>query len=97
MSTKTRKERLMTEEEIDAIVVAQAEDESAWEEPVHVEVKPASLSLPPALAARAAFLARLHRQKDIENWLRHIIEERVEIEEAAFASAKRQLTAKEGA
>lgn len=81
----------LSEEEIDRIVVAQADDDSAWEEPVHVRQKPTSVSLPAELAARAAFLARLHRITNVEEWLRRIIRERVELEEAAFVGAKREL------
>jgi len=83
--------------EIDSIVVAQADDDSAWEEPVHVHrQKLASLSIPAALAARAAFLARLHRQPGIDEWLTHIIQERIELEEAAFVGAKRAFATKDG-
>ena len=45
-------------------------------------------------AARVAFLARLHRKASAEEWLRHIIRERVEIEEAAFVGAKQDLAAR---
>jgi len=80
-------------EEIDKIVVAQANDDSAWEKPIHVRrKKSASLSIPAELAARAAFLARLHRHTSTEQWLTSIIQERVELEEAAFARVKRELT-----
>jgi hypothetical protein len=81
-----------TEKEIDQIVVAQADDETAWAEPIHVHrAAPASLTLPATLAARAAFLAKLHRQASVEQWLAHIIEERIELEEAAFYGAKQEL------
>ena len=97
MKTKGRVKRQLSEAEIDSIVVAQANDESAWEKPVHVRRKKATtLSIPAELAARAAFLARLHRESSIEEWLTHIIQERVELEEAAFAGAKRELVAKGG-
>jgi len=36
----------------------------------------------------------LHRKTSAEEWLRHIIRERVELEEAAFAGAKHDLAAK---
>ena len=87
----------LSQEEIDNIVVAQADDDSAWEKPIRVRrKKPASLSIPAELAARATFLARLHRQPSTEEWLTHIIQERVELEEAAFVGAKRDLTTKSG-
>ncbi|MBM3335062.1 hypothetical protein FJY63_10420 [Candidatus Sumerlaeota bacterium] len=78
--------------EIDRIVTAQANDDSPWEKPVRVRRRQrASLSLPDDLAARASFLARLHRKARVEQWLTHIIQERIELEEAAFAGAKHDL------
>jgi fructose-1-phosphate kinase PfkB-like protein len=60
-----------SEEEIDKIVVSQADDDSAWEKPIQVrKAKPISLSVPAELAARAAFLARLHREASVEEWLK---------------------------
>ncbi|MFH1905858.1 MAG: hypothetical protein ABIL11_00490 [Chloroflexota bacterium] len=53
-----------------------------------------SESIPPDLAARAAFLARLHRKTSVEEWLTRIIQERIELEEAAFTGAKQELTTK---
>jgi len=51
----------MTKEEIDSIMISQADDESAWEVPVKVcKSKSTSVALPSDLAARAAFFARLH-------------------------------------
>jgi hypothetical protein len=95
MSTKGKAKKKLSEKDIDRLVVAQAKNDSAWEKPVRVRrTKPASLSIPPDLAARAAFLARLHRKASAEEWLRHIIRERVELEEAAFVGAKHDLAAK---
>ena len=77
---------------IDRIVIAQTNDESEWEEPVQVHLdRPAAVSTPAELAARAAFLARLHRKSSVEEWVTHIIQERVDLEDAAFAGAKREL------
>ena len=91
MSTKDKTKKL-SEQEIDQIVVAQANEDSAWEKPVRVRrTKPASLSIPADLAARAAFLAQLHRTKNVEEWLTHVIQERVELEEAAFVGVKQDL------
>ncbi len=86
--------RKLDQEEIDRIVTEQAGDSSAWEKPIRVHRQRAKLSIPAELAARAAFLARLHRQPNIEEWLERIIRERVEIEEAAFGGAKRELGTK---
>lgn len=95
MSTKGKAKKKLSEKDIDQLVVAQANDDSAWEKPTRVRrTKPASLSIPADLAARAAFLARLHRKTSAEEWLRHIIQERVELEEAAFVGAKHDLAAK---
>jgi hypothetical protein len=53
--------------------------------------KPASLSLPGELAARAAFLAKLHLEAGIDQWVERVVRERVEIEEFAFKEAKKNL------
>lgn len=85
----------LSEVEIDELVEAQADDDSAWEEAVQVrKSKPAALSLPSELAARAAFFARLHGAARVEEWLTHVIQERIRFEEAAFAEVKRDLMAK---
>lgn len=87
--------KFKTEEEIDRIVIAQADDESAWGAPVKVsKSKSTSLALPSDLAARMAFFARLHREASLENWLKRVIQERLDIEEAAFAGFKKELVAK---
>lgn len=97
MSTKGKTKRNLSEREIDEVVVAQAGDDSAWEKPIRVRrTRPASLSIPADLAARAAFLAQLHRTKSVEEWLTHIIQERIELEEAAFIGVKQDLAAKAG-
>jgi len=93
---KSTKKQL-TEEEIDNIVESQAEDESAWEKPIQVrKARWASLSIPAELAARAAFLAKLHREKNVEEWLTRVIKERVELEEVAFNEAKREMSLRNG-
>jgi hypothetical protein len=97
MSTKSKANQHLSEAEIDQIVVTQADDDSAWDKPVRVRrAKPASLSIPAELAARAAFLARLHRTANVEEWLTHVIQERIELEEAAFIGAKHDLAAGRG-
>jgi len=97
MSTKDKTKKKLSEQEIDQIVTAQANDDSAWEKPIRVRrTKPASLSIPANLAARAAFLAQLHRTKNVDDWLTHIIQERIELEEAAFIGVKQDLAAKAG-
>lgn len=96
MSTNERS-KILSEEEIDALVEAQADDDSAWDESVGVHrTESASVSLPSDLAARAAFFARLHRETNFEDWLRRVIQERLDLEEAAFATLKRELATKNG-
>jgi hypothetical protein len=83
----------MTEKNIDNLVVAQAGNDPAWEAPVQVRRgEPGTISIPAALAARAAFLAQVHRASGVEEWLTRVIRERIELEEVAFAAAKRDLT-----
>jgi len=92
MNARDKAKRKPSEREIDRMVVAQADDESAWEKPIRLRrAKSASLSIPADLAARAAFLARLHRKATVDEWLTHVIQERVEVEEAAFVGVRREL------
>lgn len=92
-TTKKKRAVRLDQEGIDRLVVSQANDESAWEAPIQVKrSKPAALSLPGELAARAAFLARLHREAGIEKWVERVVRERVEIEEFAFTETKKKLT-----
>ena len=92
---QTRKQ--LTEADIDKLVESHASDDLAWEKPILARrAKQASLSIPAELAARAAFLAKLHREKNIEEWLRKVIKERVELEEVAFNTAKREMSLRNG-
>ena len=80
----------LTEDQIDDAVVAQADEDSAWEKIVSVRrSKSTSVSIPTDLAARAAFLAKLHRERRVDAWVERIVRERVEIEESAFTAAKK--------
>jgi hypothetical protein len=80
----------LSEEEIDEIVIAHADDESAWEEPVRVSPpKSMSLDIPSDLVVRAARRARVTRAAGVGDWLRRIVRERIELEEAAFAQSQR--------
>lgn len=91
MKATKKRTRPLAEEEIDALVVSQSEDDSAWEAPMQVKRKPASLSISGELAARAAFLARLHREAGVDQWVERVLRERVELEESAFNEAKKKL------
>ncbi|MFL6231955.1 MAG: hypothetical protein ACJ76N_02360 [Thermoanaerobaculia bacterium] len=87
----SKKRQALSRDEIDDIVIRQAEDDSAWEEPVHANRSvDEEFFLPAELAARASFLARLHKSR-VEEWLTRVIQERVELEEASFVEAKRAL------
>ena len=96
-SKKKFRRKQLSEPEIDQIVESQAEDDAAWQKPIKVRrAKLMSLSLPADLAARAAFLARLHREKNVDEWLARIIKERLELEEVAFGKAKREMSLRNG-
>jgi hypothetical protein len=80
MKQKSIKKKV-SENEIDEIVVEQAENDLAWETPIQVrKKKSAFFSIPPHLASRVAFLARLHRETDVEEWFIRIIQERIRLE-----------------
>ena len=82
----------LTQDQVDRVVTAQADDDRAWQKAIVVRrPKSASLSVPAELAARAAFLARLHRETRVDKWVERIVRERVEIEESAFTAAKKTL------
>jgi len=92
-----RKKKRVSEKEIDRIVESEADTDSAWDKPVQVRKgKAASLPIPADLAVRAAFLAKLHKERNTEDWLNRIIKERVELEEVAFTQAKREMLLKTG-
>jgi hypothetical protein len=77
---------------VDRVAISRAAEDSAWEAPIRVKRSaPASLSISGELAARAAFLARLHRETGVDKWIERVVRERVELEELAFARAKMEL------
>jgi hypothetical protein len=89
---KDKKTRKLGQEEIDRLVTSQAADDLAWDASIRVKrSKSASLSIPGELAARAAFLARLHREAGVDKWVERVVRERVELEELAFTEAKKTL------
>ncbi|MCX5843589.1 MAG: hypothetical protein NT022_07550 [Deltaproteobacteria bacterium] len=92
---RQKNKRSLSDKEIDSIVIAQADNDSAWERPSHIRrKKPTAVALASELAARAAFFARLHREANVEDWLTRIIQERVDLEEAAYVALKRDLSSK---
>ena len=89
--------KIISEKEIDQRVIDQADDESAWEAAVNVKKsKSTTIKLPADLTSRAAFFARLHRDGTLDNWLIRVIQERLDIEEAAFSGFKKELDSKNG-
>jgi hypothetical protein len=92
MRKQSRKPAASHEEKIDQIVTAQAGLDSVWTPSIKVKrFKAASLSIPGELAARASFLAKLHREKAVGKWVERVLRERIELEEFAFAEAKKKL------
>ncbi len=95
MTKDSTKKSSLSEEEVDNIIESQADDDEAWDTPIEVSGKQyASLSIPLNLATRAAFLAKLHKERDVEEWLRRVIKERIELEESAFIEFKRVFASK---
>ena len=89
------KTSFLPEQEVDDIVVSQADDDAAWDKPIQVrQAKVENLSLSSELATRAAFFARLHHEISVKAWLERIIEERLDLEEAAFADLKREMASR---
>jgi hypothetical protein len=87
---RTRKPKKLSKCEIDDLVVAKSENLSAWTKPLQVKrALPESLMIPQEVALRAAFFSRLHRSKNLHEWLTRIIEERLDMEEAAYQELKR--------
>lgn len=98
MSKEPTRTKRLSEQQVDDLVIKEAGDDSAWEAPV--KVRPSmrtSFSLSGDLAARAAFLARIHHTKRVDEWLTKVIRERIELEEVAFAQAKREISENSGA
>ena len=96
MASMKKKTARKTEKEIDAEVIAGAGDDSQWDKPVRVRrSKSEAVSIPAEVASRAAFFARLHREPSLEHWIKKVIAERIDIEEAAFAATKRDLAVNE--
>ena len=95
MKTTKHAKKPYSQEEIDHMVVAQVDDDSAWEPSILVQpTPPISVSLPGELAARAVFMARLHRTTSVEEWVVHIIQERLDMEESIYGEVKRDFIPK---
>jgi hypothetical protein len=90
MRKKTRPQPL-TEAMLDEQVIAQADDDQAWTKPVRVrKANPAAISLLPRQAEQAAYFARLHHERDLNAWIRRVVQERLDWEQASLTMVKRR-------
>jgi hypothetical protein len=81
----------LSDEEIDNIVIQQLEDDLLWDSPIYVrKAKSFFLSIPFEIAERAIFFAKVHKERGIEEWLKRIIRERIEMEESVFNAIKHE-------
>ena len=86
-----RKEKL-TEQEIDEIVIGEANDMTKWEEPISVEPSGAiSIRLSPDTIKKANYFAKLHKYRGYQTWLKRIIEDRIKTEEEILRELKQRL------
>ncbi len=84
-----------SQDQIDDIVAAHADDATAWEDPIHIERMPGTVALSGELLARVAFFARLHGVADVDEWVAQIIQERLGLEQAIYVGMKRTGAQKE--
>ena len=89
---KKKKTAKISEAVIDELVASEGDDNLAWEPPIRVNRPKATwVSISGELAARAAFLASLHRETGLDGWVERVLRERVELEQLAFTRAKKEL------
>jgi hypothetical protein len=80
-----------TEDEVDEIVSSESEIDARWTKPIEVKRRlPVSLVIPGEIALRARFFSRLHGTGNLRDWLTRIIQERLDMEEAAYQEIKRE-------
>jgi uncharacterized protein (DUF433 family) len=71
MGFMSKKVKKLSEHEVDRLVIAQANDDSAWSKPARVQEANSPAALPPAeIASRAAFFARLRRESSFDDFLK---------------------------
>ena len=88
------KKRKLTEGEIDRLVVAEANDMTKWGEPV--SVKPTSIRLSPSIIQKAKYLARLHKTRGYQTWIKQVLQERIRLEEEILSGFKKESRAASG-
>ena len=88
-----KKKKKLSEKKIDEIVTREADDLTKWEEPIFV--KPASatsIRLSPEIVRKAKYLAKIHKFKGYQTWLKRIIEERIRIEEEILRELRQEFS-----
>ncbi|MDP2752921.1 MAG: hypothetical protein Q8P40_00790 [Nitrospirota bacterium] len=78
----------LTEEEIDRLIIAEADDMTKWEKPI--AVKPTSIRFSPLIIEKAKYLAKLHKARGYQTWLKQVVEERIKQEEKLLLDFKRE-------
>jgi hypothetical protein len=76
----------LTEEEIDSIVISEADDIAKWEKPI--KVRPVLVRFSPSVIEKAKYLSGLHRIRGYRAWLKQIVKERIEQEEKLLSDFK---------
>ena len=86
------RKRKFGERQIDKIVTKEAEDPSKWEEPVLVKQSGVtSIRLSSETIRKAKRLAKIHKSRGYQTWLKQVIEERIRLEEDILAELKEGL------
>jgi hypothetical protein len=89
---KNNKKKKLSEEEIDEIVVREANDPSKWDGPIRVVPPTAiALKLSPHLIERAKRIAKRKRIGAYQDWLSKVVEERIVLEESRPRSIPRRV------
>ncbi len=78
----------LTEEEIDRLIIAEADDMTKWGKPI--AVKPTSIRFSPLIIEKAKYLAKLHKARGYQTWLKQVVEERIKQEEKLLLDFKRE-------
>ncbi len=86
------KKKKLTEKKIDDIVTREADDLTKWGDPIFVKpVGATSIRLSPDIVRKAKYLAKIHKFKGYQTWLKRIIEERIRIEEEILSDLRQEL------
>lgn len=87
------KKRKLTEENIDDIITKEAEDLTKWDEPTLVKSAGAtSIRLSPEMVRKAKYLAKIHKFRGYQTWLKQIIEDRIRIEEEILTELRQEFS-----